>query len=130
MVSGTVAMSLVRCGIQRRPKFLQTVSFEAPAADTRLVIPSDSHRPEEIHIGLSWSEGLGKYKMTKVITLTPRFIIKNTFSEALSFREHGVAPRGRFTLGPGERCPLHFTRAGEEKLLTLALPGLNAQWQG
>ncbi|KAI0932190.1 hypothetical protein AcW2_000882 [Taiwanofungus camphoratus] len=106
----------------------QTVSFEAPAADTRLVIPSDSHRPEEIHIGLSWSEGLGKYKMTKVITLTPRFIIKNTFSEALSFREHGVAPRGRFTLGPGERCPLHFTRAGEEKLLTLALPGLNAQW--
>ncbi|KAL6309957.1 vacuolar protein sorting-associated protein 13 [Sparassis latifolia] len=106
----------------------QVVSLEAPAADARLVISSRTQRLEEIHIGLSWTEGLGKYKLTKVITLTPRFIIKNNFSEAISFREHGVAPRGRSTLVPDERCPLHFIRAGDEKLLTLALPGLNARW--
>lgn len=73
-------------------------------------------------------EGLGKYKLTKVITLTPRFIIKNNFSEPISFREHGVAPRGRSTIGPGERCPLQFIRIGDEKLLTVAIAGLNAQW--
>lgn len=77
---------------------------------------------------MSWSEGLGKYKLTKVITLAPRFIIKNNFSQPLAFREHGVAPRGRATIDPGERRPLQYLRVGDDKLLTVALPGLNAQW--
>jgi vacuolar protein sorting-associated protein 13A/C len=92
------------------------------------VIPSQKQKSEEIHVGLSWTEGLGKYKLTKVITLAPRFLIKNNLSEAISFREHGVAPKERSVVDPGERCPLHFMRTGQEKLLTVAFPGLNAQW--
>ena len=91
-------------------------------------MPHQSQKSEEIHAGLSWTEGLGKYKLTKVITLAPRFIIKNNFSQPLAFREHGSAPRGRSTIEPGERLPLEFLRIGEEKLLTVAFPGLNAQW--
>ncbi|KAH9898385.1 vacuolar protein sorting-associated protein 13 [Cubamyces lactineus] len=106
----------------------QPVSFDAPTAETRLVIPHQTQRTDEIHVGLSWTEGLGKYKLTKVITLTPRFILKNSFSQPLAFREHGVAPRGRATIEPGEKRSLHFLRVGEEKLLTFAVPGLNAQW--
>ncbi|KAH9849745.1 vacuolar protein sorting-associated protein 13 [Lenzites betulinus] len=106
----------------------QPVSFDAPAAETRLVMAHQTQKTDEIHVGLSWTEGLGKYKLTKVITLTPRFIIKNNFSQPLAFREHGVAPRGRATIDPGEKRPLHFLRMGDEKLLTLAIPGLNAQW--
>jgi vacuolar protein sorting-associated protein 13A/C len=49
-------------------------------------------------------------------------------SETISFREHGVAPKDRSVIEPGERCPLHFMRTGQEKLLTIACPGLNAQW--
>ncbi|KAJ6610914.1 vacuolar protein sorting-associated protein 13 [Mycena sp. CBHHK59/15] len=103
-------------------------SFEAPAAETELVAASQKQKTDEIHVGLSWSEGLGKYKLTKVITLAPRFLIKNNLSEALSFREHGVPPRDRSVIKPGERCPLHFMRAGNERLLTVAFSGLNAQW--
>ncbi|KAJ7634302.1 vacuolar protein sorting-associated protein 13 [Mycena polygramma] len=103
-------------------------SFEAPSAETELVVASQRQKTDEIHIGVSWSEGLGKYKLTKVITLAPRFLIKNNLSEALSFREHGVAPRERSIIKPGERCPLHFMRAGQERLLTVAFSGLNAQW--
>lgn len=106
----------------------QGVSFDAPNADTRLVMLHQTQRAEEVHAGLSWTEGLGKYKLTKVITLSPRFIIKNNFSQALAFREHGSAPRGRSTIESGERLPLQFLRVGEEKLLTVAIPGLNAQW--
>ncbi|KAI0361599.1 vacuolar protein sorting-associated protein 13 [Trametes cingulata] len=105
----------------------QSISLDAPTAETRLVIPHQTQKAEEIHVGLSWTEGLGKYKLTKVITLAPRFIIKNDFSQPLSFREHGVA-RGLTTIAPGEKRPLHFLRVGEEKLLTIAVPGLNAQW--
>lgn len=93
-----------------------------------MVVASQKQRSDELHVGLSWSEGLGKYKLTKVITLAPRFLIKNNLSDAISFREHGVAPRERSIVNPGERVPLHFMRTGQEKLLTVAFSGLNAQW--
>ena len=104
----------------------QAISLDAPAAETELTNTLDN--TQEMHIGLSWTEGLGKYKLTKVITLAPRFLIKNNLSVAIVFREHGVAPRGRSTLEPGERAPIFAMRPGYEKLLTIALPGLDAQW--
>ncbi|KAK7468899.1 Vacuolar protein sorting-associated protein 13 [Stygiomarasmius scandens] len=103
-------------------------SVEAPAAETALVIPSQRQRSEEIHVGVSWSEGLGKYKLSKVITLAPRFLLKNNFAEPIQFREHGVAPREHSVINPGERCSLSFMRTGQEKLLMFAFPGLNAKW--
>ena len=106
----------------------QGVSFDAPRAETRLVMLHQENRSDEIHTGLSWTEGSGKYKLTKVITLAPRFIVKNDFSQPLAIREHGVAPRGRAAMDPGERRPLNFLRVGVDKLMTVALPGLNAQW--
>lgn len=108
---------------------IQVFSLEAPAAETTVVIPSQKQKSDEIHVGLSWTEGLGKYKLTKVITLTPRFLIRNNLREAITFRQHGVAPRERSVIEAGERCPLLYVRVGQENLLTVALPGLNAQWQ-
>ena len=107
---------------------MQGISFDAPRAETRLVMLHQERRSDEIHAGLSWAEGLGKYKLTKVITLAPRFIVKSDFSQPLAIREHGVAPRGRAAIEPGERRALNFLRVGADKLLTVALPGLNAQW--
>ncbi|KAI0068196.1 hypothetical protein BV25DRAFT_1793389 [Artomyces pyxidatus] len=104
------------------------VNVEAPVADTELTIASQTQKSEEVHVGLSWTEGLGKYKLTKVITLAPRFLIKNNLSEPICFREHGVAPRGRSSLEPGERTPMHSMRMGYDKFLTVAFPGLNTQW--
>ncbi|KAI0073133.1 vacuolar protein sorting-associated protein 13 [Panus rudis PR-1116 ss-1] len=106
----------------------QSISLEAPSAETRLVMPVQSQKAEEVHVGLSWSEGLGKYKLTKVITLAPRFIVRNASNETITFREHGVPPRGRATLSPNERAPLHIMRMTDEKLLRFAFPGLNARW--
>lgn len=92
------------------------------------MVTSQKHRLEAFHIGLSWTEGLGKYKLTKVITLTPRFLIKNNLAEAISFREHGVAPQDRSVIEPGHRSPLLIMRMGQAKFLTVAFTGLNAQW--
>ncbi|CAK5280530.1 unnamed protein product [Mycena citricolor] len=106
----------------------KVLSFEAPSAETQLAVASQKQRADEILIGVSWTEGLGKYKLTKVITLAPRFLIKNNLTEAISFREHGVAPRERSIIKAGERCPLEYLRASQERLLTIAFSGLNAQW--
>ena len=92
-----------------------------------LAIPLQGQKNEETHVGLSWTEGLGKYKLTKVITLAPRFLIKNNLSEAMCFREHSVVPHGRSVLEPGDRVPLYTLRT-RDKLLTVAFPGMNNQW--
>lgn len=100
--------------------------MEAPTADASLTIASSTQKMEEIHVGLSWTEALGKYKLTKVITLNPRFILVNRLNADITFREHGGAGRG--TVSPGEKSFIHFMRSSDEKLLTLAYPGLNARW--
>lgn len=83
---------------------------------------------EEMHIGLSWAEGLGKYKLSKVVTLAPRFIVKNVTSRSLSFREPGVPLQSGSTLEPGQQAPLTTLRSGMDGLLTFAYSGLNAKW--
>lgn len=93
-----------------------------------MVIPSTQQKSEEYHFGLSWTEGLGKYKLTKVITISPRFILKNDLACPIQFREYKGLLRGRAVLDAGERVPLQILKAGEEQLLTIAYTGLNARW--
>ncbi|PPQ64275.1 hypothetical protein CVT24_008413 [Panaeolus cyanescens] len=104
------------------------VSFEAPAADMELITSTHAQRTENIHVGLSWSEGLGKYKLSKVITLMPRFLVKNELTETIAFREHCVGPRQDSTIAPGQRTPFMLLKSEDQKLLTIAYTGLNAQW--
>ncbi|KAK6342601.1 hypothetical protein TWF718_007998 [Orbilia javanica] len=101
------------------------VSFEAIGNIDDVVIASSS-RQEEIHIGISVTEGEGKYKMTKIVTLTPRFILNSKLLEEINVRES--ASSRIMTLKPGELLPLHFLRQAHEKQLTLCFPGLDNQW--
>ena len=103
------------------------MSFEAHAAETELVIESPSQK-SSVQIGLSWSEGTGKYKLTKIITLAPRFVVKNCTSETLHFREHGVPPAEKSTVSAGGITPLMFIRAQDLKLITFSYEVTNAKW--
>ncbi|EWC44073.1 hypothetical protein DRE_07208 [Drechslerella stenobrocha 248] len=101
------------------------VSFEAIGNIDDVIIASSS-RQEEIHIGISVTEGEGKFKMTKIVTLTPRFILNSKLSEEINVRE-SASSRIMF-LKPGQLLPLHFLRQTHEKQLTLCFPGFNNQW--
>ena len=103
------------------------MNFDTPTADTELILPSAA-RNEEIHVGVSWAPGTGKYKLSKVVTLAPRFLVKNNLSETIYFRQHATVPSDRFSVGPGEKAPIHILRPAPEKYLTVAYTGLNARW--
>ena len=64
--------------------------------------------------------------MTKVITITPRFIVKNKLSEDLNIREPGSS--NILTLKPGDLLPLRFLRQTSGQQLCLCYPGVNNQW--
>ncbi|CAG8771300.1 12622_t:CDS:2, partial [Acaulospora colombiana] len=68
----------------------------------------------------SIQEGHQKYKLTKIVTFTPRFIIKNDLNEDINFRE----PESK-NINPVKAknlAPLHFLRQGNVKQLMLCYP--------
>ncbi|KAG9102497.1 hypothetical protein FRC06_001944 [Ceratobasidium sp. 370] len=102
------------------------VNFESLRTETEIVMRANKN--EDLHFGISWADGLGKYKLSKVVTLAPRFIVKNMTHRPLSFREHGVPLQSGATLDPNGQAPLKTLRSGMDGLLTFAYSGLNAKW--
>lgn len=100
-------------------------SFDA-IGSTYDVALSNTQGRSEMHIGITVEEGEGKYNLTKVVTIAPRYIIKNKMSEEINIREPGSS--NVMTLKTGELLPLRFLRQGERQQLCLCFPGLNNQW--
>ncbi|KAF4122047.1 vacuolar protein sorting-associated protein 13A/C [Geosmithia morbida] len=100
-------------------------SFDAIGSTSEVVLNSASQN-KEIHLGITVKSGDGKYKLTKVITLAPRFILENKLGEELLVRE--PSSPGYMTLKPGTLQPLHFMQKSAVKQLCLCYPGVNNQW--
>ncbi|KAA8648687.1 hypothetical protein EYZ11_008781 [Aspergillus tanneri] len=100
-------------------------SFEAIGSRFEVVLP-DRHGRSELHAGVSVSEGEGKYKLTNVVTIAPRFILKNKLSEELLVREPGSS--NVLSIKEADLVPLHFLRQVADKQLCLSFPGVNSQW--
>ncbi|KAK5130736.1 hypothetical protein LTR08_001723 [Meristemomyces frigidus] len=103
----------------------QPVSFDAIGASVDIKLPAQGGRTE-MHAGLNVAEGEGKYKLTKVITLTPRFVVKNKLSEGIQIREPGSSEAA--TLKSGELHPLRFMKQATGQQLCLCFPGVNNTW--
>lgn len=103
----------------------QPVSFDAIGANVDVKLPATSGR-DEMHAGLNVMEGEGKYKLTKVVTITPRFIVKNRLSEEIQIREPGSPDFA--TLRAGELHPLRFLKQTTGQQLTLCFPGVSNKW--
>jgi vacuolar protein sorting-associated protein 13A/C len=100
-------------------------SFDAIGSTVEVVLPS-AVKSTEIHVGISIENGEGKYKMTKVVTIAPRFVLKNQLAEEINVREPGSSEL--MTLTPGSLQALHFLQKTTTKQLCLCFPGLNNQW--
>ena len=100
-------------------------SFDAIGSTFDCVLPAANSK-SEMHIGISVAEGEGKYKLTRVVSVAPRFIIKNKISEAMQVREPGSS--NIMKVEPGDLLPLQFLRSVPEKQICLCFPGVNNQW--
>jgi vacuolar protein sorting-associated protein 13A/C len=100
-------------------------SFDAIGSNFDAVLPSQDSK-SELHVGISVSEGEGKYKLTRIVTITPRFVIKNKIAEVMQVREPGSS--NIMEVGTGELLPLRFLQLTIEKQICLCFPGVNNQW--
>jgi vacuolar protein sorting-associated protein 13A/C len=103
----------------------QPVSFDAIGAAVDIKLPAESGR-SEMHAGLTVKEGEGKFKLTKVVTITPRFIVKNKLVDDIQIREPGSPDF--FVLKTGELHPLRFLKQSTGQQLCLCYPGVNNSW--
>ncbi|KAK8865949.1 hypothetical protein IAR55_001098 [Kwoniella newhampshirensis] len=106
-------------------KWSQPLSFEPVSADMQIVMSSASGESDN-YVGLSYTEGLGKYKLTKVITIAPRFLIKNTFSYPLKIRQHST--QNVLDVAPGQRVPIHELQHHAPPQLSIAFDEPNLKW--
>ncbi|KAK6197198.1 hypothetical protein LQW54_010854 [Pestalotiopsis sp. IQ-011] len=100
-------------------------SFDAIGSTTDVVLPATS-KNAEYHVGITVEAGEGKYKMTRVVTLAPRFVVQNKSGEELNIREPGSS--NIMTLQPGALQPLHALQRSHAKQLALCYPGMDNQW--
>ncbi|QPG98509.1 hypothetical protein C2857_007681 [Epichloe festucae Fl1] len=100
-------------------------SFDAIGSNSEVVLNSSS-KNKEIHLGITVKSGEGKYKMTKVVTLAPRFVLKNKLDEELLVREPSSS--GYMTLASGALQPLHFMQKSPVKQLCLCYSGVDNHW--
>ncbi|OTB04915.1 hypothetical protein M426DRAFT_11269 [Hypoxylon sp. CI-4A] len=100
-------------------------SFDAIGSTTEVKLPS-SKNDSEIHVGITVEPGEGKYKLTKVVTLAPRFVVKNKVGEELVIRE--PTSSRTMTLKPGTLQPLHWLQKSDAKQVAFRFPGIDDQW--
>jgi vacuolar protein sorting-associated protein 13A/C len=100
-------------------------SFDAIGSSYEVVLPSSSGK-SELHVGVSVTEGEGKYSLSKVVTIAPRFMLKNKIGEDIELREPGSSDV--IKMGNNDLLPMYFMRQVPEKQLCLCFPGVNNQW--
>ncbi|KAG0143880.1 hypothetical protein CROQUDRAFT_660682 [Cronartium quercuum f. sp. fusiforme G11] len=100
------------------------ISFDVVGANQQVTMQT-STKSSEFRVGLSISEGLGNYKLTKVVIIYPRFIVSNKANIALHLREK-KASEASTVVKPGKRALLSLFKDSSDPQLVLSLDG--KQW--
>lgn len=83
-------------------------------------------RQSEMNFGISVAEGEGKYKLSKVITFAPRYIVRNNLKESIMLVENGST--NQFELSAGATTPLYQLRRIEQKSVMIRFAHGGKAW--
>ncbi|KAI8610486.1 hypothetical protein BC830DRAFT_1069804 [Chytriomyces sp. MP71] len=101
------------------------ISFEAVGSSFDIMIPCNN-KDQEAHLGIRVNEGEGKYFLSKVVTFTPRFMVKNNIGEDLHCRQG--AKQQPLLIKSKSSMPLIYFTEGVPRQLSLRLAGLMDEW--
>jgi vacuolar protein sorting-associated protein 13A/C len=106
-------------------KWSDPISFEAVgnSQDVTLLCKSDAYAR---HTGIKVEDGTGTLRLTKLITITPRYILKNNMNIKLKFREFGADDVTN--IDPNEKTALYQTTKSKVRWLSLQVQELHDNW--
>ncbi|KAI8376296.1 uncharacterized protein BYT42DRAFT_594245 [Radiomyces spectabilis] len=106
-------------------KWSQPLSFEAVGSVQEVTLATDGN-VSEIHAGIRVEEGTGMYWLTKLVSIAPRFILKNNLSLPIEYREFGSTEN--HPIDPGQKMPLYHMSKTAIKWLCLHLKDSDYAW--
>lgn len=83
-------------------------------------------RQLEYNIGVHVSEGEGKYNLSKVVTFTPRYVVRNLLDEDIEVIESGSTQR--FQVGSKAITPLYGLRRTKDKNIMIKFTHSSKTW--
>lgn len=95
-------------------KASDALSFDTLGKDSEIALPSTS-KASKVHVGLHISEGAGKYRLTKIVTFTPRFIVRNKLHSDIYVKD--PESESPILIKPNDLKPLHFLHNSSGKKL-------------
>lgn len=106
-------------------KWSEPISFEAVgnSQDVTLLSKSDAYAK---HAGIKIEDGIGTLRLTKLITITPRYILKNNMNIKLKFREFGADDVTN--IDPNQKLALYQTTKSRVRWLCLEVQELHDNW--
>lgn len=107
-------------------KWGEKLSFDALGSAYEVSLLGAS-RHTEIALGIDVAQGQGKYNLTKIIDISPRFIVKNNLRHAIEFKEPGQS-NFSLTVRPNEIEAIYFLQRFQEKQLCVRICGEEEQW--
>ncbi|KAI8990033.1 hypothetical protein BDB01DRAFT_718047 [Pilobolus umbonatus] len=114
--------SLIKVG---NSEWSQPLSFEAIGSAYDVLL-ANKNKTEEFHLGIHIQEGEGKFKLTRVITISPRFVLSNQTGEVIQYRVPETKHDQR--LETKKRIALYNMRMLNEQQLTIKLEGYSNTW--
>lgn len=106
-------------------KWSEEISFDTIGKDSDVIIQS-STKQSEIHVGVHISEGQGLYHLTKIVKLTPRFIVHNKLKDDIQIRD--TASSEVIVVSANDNQPIHFLRRSSQMQLSACFFGSTSQW--
>ncbi|WFD35586.1 Vacuolar protein sorting-associated protein 13 [Malassezia cuniculi] len=134
LASGKSTPFLLSHGKESHPRFLlragdsmwsKPLSFDVIGSEFEATVLA-ANGDREAHLGLQVEDGLGRFKFSKVVKLTPRYILWNALSESLVLREDGGGDP--VTIGPGEKKPVYWLHVNATRHAVLAFSGADQPW--
>ncbi|KAJ3340069.1 hypothetical protein HDU93_007411 [Gonapodya sp. JEL0774] len=102
------------------------ITLDAVGGSYEELLPSSEGRV--YHTAVNITEGEGKYHLTKVVTIAPRFIIKNDLDDDLCFKQYGASNGIEDRFPKKSVCPLMLLEQSDDVLLRVHLSGLLNEW--
>lgn len=100
-------------------RFGERLSFDALGSAYEVTLQG-SNRGKEIALGVDVQQGQGKYNLTKIVEISPRYIVKNNLQQIIEFKEPGQ-DEILFAVKPSSIEALHYLQRFEDKHLCVRL---------
>jgi len=116
--------------VPAKPQWCRSFPLQNGTRVRKLIVSLSHSQPEVVYLtGLEVSDGKGRYRDSKVLTIAPRFIIENRSSRRMQICQRNfatsfldpAAEATHLTLPPGCTLPFHWPRLDKDQLLCIRL---------